>query len=75
MSSYVKMIHLVGEREAVHVVCLDCLPKEREKLATHGLDGWILGWVRNWLDGRAQRVVMNGVKSSWWSIKGTQGSV
>jgi len=33
-----------------------------EKLAAHGLDGW------NWLDGRAQRVVVNGVKSSWWPV-------
>ncbi|PKU39852.1 rna-directed dna polymerase from mobile element jockey-like [Limosa lapponica baueri] len=36
-----------------------------EKLAVHGLDGSTLCWVKNWLDGQAQRVVMNGVKSSW----------
>ncbi|KAK4829604.1 hypothetical protein QYF61_005704 [Mycteria americana] len=36
-----------------------------EKLAAHGLDGHTLRWVKNWLDGRAQRVVGNGVKSSW----------
>ena len=35
-----------------------------EKLAAHGLDGRTLRWVKNWLDGRAQRVVVNGVKSS-----------
>ncbi|KAK4820600.1 hypothetical protein QYF61_001906 [Mycteria americana] len=28
-----------------------------EKLAAHGLDGCTLRWVKNWLDGRAQRVV------------------
>ncbi len=36
-----------------------------QKLAAHGLDGYTLGWVRSWLEGRAQRVVVNGVKSSW----------
>ncbi|RMC19060.1 hypothetical protein DUI87_03664 [Hirundo rustica rustica] len=42
-----------------------------EKLAARGLDRSTLGWVRNWLDGRAQRVVVNGAASSWWS--GTSG--
>ena len=36
-----------------------------EKLAAHGLDGRTLCWVKHWLDGEAQRVVVNGVKSSW----------
>ncbi|KAK4832922.1 hypothetical protein QYF61_026565 [Mycteria americana] len=36
-----------------------------EKLAAHGLDGRTLLWVKNWLDGGAQRVVVNGVQSSW----------
>ncbi|KAK4828513.1 hypothetical protein QYF61_026784 [Mycteria americana] len=36
-----------------------------EKLAAHGLDGCTLHWVKNWLDGWAQRVVVNGVYSSW----------
>jgi len=35
-----------------------------EKPAAHGLDGRALRWVKNWLYGRAQRVVVNGVKSS-----------
>ena len=35
------------------------------KLVTHGLDRYTLLWVRNWLEGRAQRVVVNGVNSSW----------
>jgi len=37
-----------------------------EKLAAHGLDGHMLHWVKHWLDGQAQRVVVSGVKSSWW---------
>ena len=35
-----------------------------EKLAAHGLNGCTLCWVKHWLDGWAQRVVVNGVKSS-----------
>jgi len=36
-----------------------------EKPAAHGLDGCTLRWVKNWLNGQAQSVVVNGVKSSW----------
>jgi len=36
-----------------------------EKPAAHGLDGCTLHWIKNWLNGQAQRVVVNGAKSSW----------
>jgi len=39
-----------------------------EKLAAHGLDGCTLHWIKNQLNDRAQRVVVNGVKSSWWLV-------
>ncbi|RMC06620.1 hypothetical protein DUI87_16058 [Hirundo rustica rustica] len=42
-----------------------------DKLAARGLDRSTLCWVRNWLGGRAQRVVVNGAASSWWP--GTSG--
>ena len=70
---YDKMTHLVDEGKAVDVVYLDfskafdTVPHNIlvEKLAAHSLDGRTLCWVRHWLDGRAERVVVSGVKSSW----------
>ena len=37
-------------------------------MAVRGLDRYTLSWVRNWLEGRAQRVVVNGVKSRWQPV-------
>ena len=56
--------HLVDEGKAVDVVYLVSHSILPQKLAVRGLDRYTLGWVRNWLEGWAQRVV-NGVKSSW----------
>ncbi|KAK4822152.1 hypothetical protein QYF61_010413 [Mycteria americana] len=72
-SFYNKVTHLVDEGKAVvDVVYLDFTKAFDtishsillEKLAAHGLDRHMLRWVKNWLDGRAQRVVVNGVKCS-----------
>ena len=72
ISFYDRATCLLDEGKAVDVVYLD-FSKAFDtvshsillaKLAAHGLDGHTLCWVKNWLDGRAQRVVVNGVKSS-----------
>jgi len=71
-----QVTHLVDEGKAVDVVYLnfskafDIIPHSilLEKLAAHGLDVCTLCWIKNWLNGRAQRVVVTGVKSSWWPV-------
>ncbi|TRZ23325.1 hypothetical protein HGM15179_003791 [Zosterops borbonicus] len=68
--------HLVDAGRAVDVVYLDFSKAFDtvshstllDKLAARGLDRSTYCWVRNWLDGQAQRVVGNGAVSNWQPV-------
>ena len=47
------------------------------KAEAHGIDGDLLGWIRDWTKDRRQRVVLNGIESDWADVTSSvvQGSV
>jgi len=70
---YDGMTSWVDKGGAVYVVCLD-FSKAFDavshniligKLGNCGLDEWTMRSIENWLNGRAQRVVISGAESGW----------
>ena len=57
----------VDKGRAMDVICLDfdTFPHNilLSELEMHGFDRWTVHWIKNWLEGRSQRVVVNSLMS------------
>lgn len=76
ISFYNKIIHLVNERKAMGVIfsyfskAFDTIPHNvfLDRLSNCEMNRFMQCWVKNWLNGRAERVIVNGARSGWQPV-------
>ena len=76
---------MLDERKNMDIMYMD-FAKAFDKVPHHrlignvtsmGVEGMVKGWIQQWLEGRKQRVVINGRYSDWTDVSSgvPQGSV